>query len=367
MNNIKPREAAMTQSADSQELKWNAAVDRARKANFQALLSELLEDGPCEGVDYDSLCADSKPLVWCCKGSDGHDDHCIYRSPVLLEAGAVSEPAQANYVAEIHPRPDDPSCHVCGAQMVPDGFKCLSCGTTTKPSESQTTPSESQTTPPERDPQSECPDNCSCRKRGADSVAREPLPLEDRCKQFVGRCILDERIMHVQLMEFVESEVARALAASSPSPTKEVIYRERLKKLAFLITGNDYAFLSENPQIEELLKVYGENAVEDWKERGGSPSPQPQADLLEEAAKIAENAIMPPELKRLLNGQDTDCDEVLRGVAFAIRALREHGNSTPEPPHYTRHAEASLDGCDPKTCDNKDHWFYELGTRQEEP
>lgn len=28
--------------------------------------------------------------------------------------------------------------------------------------------------------------------------------------------------------------------------------------------------------------------------------------------------------------------------------------------HYTRHAESSLDGCDPKTCQIKDHWFYEV-------
>lgn len=37
---------------------------------------------------------------------------------------------------------------------------------------------------------------------------------------------------------------------------------ERLKKLSFLITGNDYAFFSENPEIEEALKVYVESAQE---------------------------------------------------------------------------------------------------------
>jgi hypothetical protein len=26
--------------------------------------------------------------------------------------------------------------------------------------------------------------------------------------------------------------------------------------------------------------------------------------------------------------------------------------------HYTRHAQYSMDGCDPETCQNKEHWFY---------
>lgn len=32
----------------------------------------------------------------------------------------------------------------------------------------------------------------------------------------------------------------------------------------------------------------------------------------------------------------------------------------PENLHYTRHCEESLDGCDPKTCKDYSHWFYEL-------
>lgn len=40
----------------------------------------------------------------------------------------------------------------------------------------------------------------------------------------------------------------------------DVILKERLKKLSFLITGNDYAFFAVNPQIEESLKVYVEEA-----------------------------------------------------------------------------------------------------------
>ena len=27
--------------------------------------------------------------------------------------------------------------------------------------------------------------------------------------------------------------------------------------------------------------------------------------------------------------------------------------------HYTRHAQVGFDGCDPETCQNKEHWFYE--------
>jgi hypothetical protein len=46
------------------------------------------------------------------------------------EAGEVQE-VSAHYVQEIRPRPDDPSCHVCGAQMVPKEWKCLSCKATT--------------------------------------------------------------------------------------------------------------------------------------------------------------------------------------------------------------------------------------------
>jgi hypothetical protein len=28
--------------------------------------------------------------------------------------------------------------------------------------------------------------------------------------------------------------------------------------------------------------------------------------------------------------------------------------------HYIRHAQVGFGGCDPETCQNKDHWFYEL-------
>lgn len=49
---------------------------------------------------------------------------------------------------------------------------------------------------------------------------------------------------------------ARALEAERCQTINEVKYRERLKKLSFLITGNDYALLAENPQIEESLKCY---------------------------------------------------------------------------------------------------------------
>ena len=38
-------------------------------------------------------------------------------------------------IAEVQPQPPYPSCHVCGAEMVPDGYKCLSCGANTKPTE----------------------------------------------------------------------------------------------------------------------------------------------------------------------------------------------------------------------------------------
>src|SRR6185437_15389108 len=38
--------------------------------------------------------------------------------------GPAPQPeASASFVSEIRPRPDDPSCHVCGAIMVPSGFK----------------------------------------------------------------------------------------------------------------------------------------------------------------------------------------------------------------------------------------------------
>jgi hypothetical protein len=36
-----------------------------------------------------------------------------------------------NYLAEVKPDAPPPSCDVCGAQMVPDRFKCLSCGAST--------------------------------------------------------------------------------------------------------------------------------------------------------------------------------------------------------------------------------------------
>ena len=47
------------------------------------------------------------------------------------DAQCATESA-AGCVSEVRPRPDDPSCVVCGAQMVPESFKCLSCGSTTK-------------------------------------------------------------------------------------------------------------------------------------------------------------------------------------------------------------------------------------------
>jgi hypothetical protein len=49
---------------------------------------------------------------------------------------------------------------------------------------------------------------------------------------------------------------------SDAEPNKEIIYRERLQKLSFLITGNDNRFLSDDPRIEEKLKSYVERVYE---------------------------------------------------------------------------------------------------------
>ena len=34
----------------------------------------------------------------------------------------------AEYVTEVHPDPKPPSCSYCGAEMVPERYKCLACG-----------------------------------------------------------------------------------------------------------------------------------------------------------------------------------------------------------------------------------------------
>src|SRR6185437_15453806 len=54
-----------------------------------------------------------------------------WRAARAAEAPDISKLASSivHYVlSEIRPRPDDPSCHVCGAIMVPSKFRCLSCG-----------------------------------------------------------------------------------------------------------------------------------------------------------------------------------------------------------------------------------------------
>lgn len=40
-------------------------------------------------------------------------------------------PESVSYVQMVEPEPESPSCHVCGALMVPTAFKCQSCGATT--------------------------------------------------------------------------------------------------------------------------------------------------------------------------------------------------------------------------------------------
>ena len=63
-----------------------------------------------------------------------HSEECGLANP---ETAAVSEffpasqqvaQASVNYLREVTPRPDDPSCHVCGALMSADHWKCGSCG-----------------------------------------------------------------------------------------------------------------------------------------------------------------------------------------------------------------------------------------------
>lgn len=61
--------------------------------------------------------------------------------------------------------------------------------------------------------------------------------------------------------------------AHAGSPDADVVkLRSRLTKLSFLITGNDYAFFTENPEIDEAVKVYNENVIEDFKEKAESLS-----------------------------------------------------------------------------------------------
>jgi len=49
----------------------------------------------------------------------------------ILSAAPVSPEAASTpvgYVTEVHPDPKPPSCSYCGAEMVPERYKCLSCG-----------------------------------------------------------------------------------------------------------------------------------------------------------------------------------------------------------------------------------------------
>ena len=56
---------------------------------------------------------------------------------------------------------------------------------------------------------------------------------------------------------------------SRPYPDATVM-RSRLQLLSFLITGNDYAFFSANPAIQESLKCYSERVIEDWQAKAES-------------------------------------------------------------------------------------------------
>lgn len=53
-------------------------------------------------------------------------------SKVLASRPTGATPQQtANSVREVRTDDPPPSCHVCGAEMVPDGFRCRSCKSTT--------------------------------------------------------------------------------------------------------------------------------------------------------------------------------------------------------------------------------------------
>ena len=52
---------------------------------------------------------------------------------VIRKRVSEAQSTDENFIAEVRDPEPYPSCHVCGAEMVPDGYKCLSCKATTKP------------------------------------------------------------------------------------------------------------------------------------------------------------------------------------------------------------------------------------------
>lgn len=57
----------------------------------------------------------------------------------VLKAMSATTPSpvstDVNFISEVRPDAPTPSCHVCGATTVASRWKCMSCGTSTEPSE----------------------------------------------------------------------------------------------------------------------------------------------------------------------------------------------------------------------------------------
>lgn len=72
-----------------------------------------------------------KEWVWFTRGTI--PNNCTEPAVILDAALAIGE---VNFIHEVHPF-DLPSCHICGCQMIPSGYRCASCGATTEASRPQ--------------------------------------------------------------------------------------------------------------------------------------------------------------------------------------------------------------------------------------
>jgi hypothetical protein len=89
-----------------------------------------------------------------------------------------------------------------------------------------------------------------------------------------------------------EPQHAAPSVTGEPYPDATTM-RSRLTKLSFILTGNDYALLWENPKIEEAIKCYNERVLETAEERkiASVTGEQVPADWIKKAADAIHDQI----------------------------------------------------------------------------
>jgi hypothetical protein len=124
----------------------------------------------------------------------------------------------------------------------------------------------------------------------------------------------EARQIDEEVVKFAEAYAASVRAATDADSTDATMYHSRLTHLSFCITGNDNAFFTEHPEIDESLRRYRERVIEDYLDSAAT-----------DTEPTVEDGI---GLLRKIEGCTSDAAKLILLKNFVLRSVRAASTGT---------------------------------------